>query len=176
MKYLVQIFEALSRDNNGESIFLSSLLSVLLIAIIVYVGYSAYKKIMPNIQNFTNKANKRKKVAKDIVEINKKLDIMSEKICVLTNIVNEHIDDSILDTQASMKSILIQIYHKVKEDGYITECDAETFEDVIARYYKANGNGKIHKIVQPYIEEMCKNHIFQSEHEAEVYKKKHGHY
>lgn len=176
MDYLIQIFDKLLKNNNGESIFLSSLLSVLLIAIMVYFVYSVYKKTMPNIQKFTAKANKRKKVAKDIVEINKKLDVMSEEICALTKIINTHIDDSMLDTQASMKSILMQIYHKVKADGYITECDAETFEDVIARYYKANGNGKVHKIVEPYIDEMCKNHIFQSEHEAEMYKKEHGHY
>lgn len=176
MKYLVQIFETLSKNNNGENIFLSSLLSVLFIAIMVYFVYSAYKKVMPNIQKLTKVMNKRKKVAKDIVEINKKLDVMSQEICALTKIINTHIDDSTLDTQASMKSILIQIYHKVKADGYITECDAETFEDVIARYYKANGNGKVHKIVEPYIDEMCKNHIFQSEHEAEMYKKEYGHY
>lgn len=173
MKDYIEILKLLFQHDN---VFISSLITIILICLIVYIIYVAYNKCVPLFKKIMSIENKKKRTERQNREMNRKLDILADNISKLSNDLESHIENSKLDTQAIMKAQLMQIFHEVHRKGYIIECDSETFEDVMNRYENAGGNGHMHTIVQPYIEEMSKNHMFQSEHEALAYKEEHGHF
>lgn len=174
-KYIQQLFEKFLEKNDNNMLNVS-IFTILLILLILFFLYKVYQNGMPYIKKITSYQNKKRKFEKQMEEISKKIDKLTENVDVLAETLNIHIKDSVLDTQASMKAQLMQIFHDVHKKGYIIECDAETFNDVFKRYENAKGNGHIHSVVQPYITEMSKNHLFQSECEAQAYKNEHGHY
>lgn len=174
-KFLQKLFEEMLKENSNNMLN-NSIFTILFVLLGLYFLHRVYQKGIPYVKKISEYKDKKRKSEKQITDINKKLDVLADDISALTNILNEHIEESKLDTQASMKAQLMQIFHDVHKKGYIIECDAETFNDVLKRYENAKGNGHIHSVVKPYITEMSKNHLFQSECEAQAYKKEHGHY
>ena len=173
MKEISEILNILFKH---ENVFVNSLITIILIGVIIYMTYVVYNKCMPFVKKIMTIENNKKRNERKKKEFNKKIDILTESINKMSKTLDDHIENSMLDTQAIMKAQLMQIFHEVHKKGYIIECDSETFNDVMKRYENAGGNGHMHSIVQPYIEEMAKTHLFQSESDALTYKKEHGHF
>lgn len=159
-----------------DNVFVNALVTIAILAVIVYACIIIAKKVSPIINkaltiiNSNNKNNRiNEEQAREIEEIKATLNELS---CTM----KDYIESSKEDTRAIMKSTLMQIYHDVHEKGYILECDSDTFIDVMERYERAGGNGKMHTVVQPYIEKMSLEHEFVSDAEAERYKQEHGCY
>lgn len=98
----------------------------------------------------------------DILQLNNKID-------ELTDTLKSYINETKLDNQTIMRTDLLNIYHEVHKKGYILECELDAFTETMSRYEKNGGDGKMHTVVQPYIEEIAKNKMFQSDIEAELY-------
>lgn len=73
-------------------------------------------------------------------DIDKKLDDMRE--------------ENRQQTVAQNRSALMRIYHEVKERGYITEDEYETFNALATNYLACNGNGLFKNHIIPEVERM----------------------
>lgn len=124
------------------------------VGIVLAGGISFYKKIISYLTAYYNKRkgleNKNDLLFKHDNEIKE----LTQKIDLLTNTVNIFIAETKKDTSLSQRQTLISIYHSVAKKGYITENEAENFDDVLERYEKNGGNGFIHTTVSPYIQQM----------------------
>lgn len=109
-------------------------------------------------------------------EIMIKLDILIQKTETQQSAIDrlecqlaDHVNESKLDNQAILRNDIMQIYRRVKNrkpHHYILEEELKNYVSLFDRYSKANGNGYVHDIVDPFIRSVP---VFLSDTEAEVH-------
>lgn len=107
-------------------------------------------------------------------EIMNKLDVLAQKTDTQQQTINQlqcqladHMNESKLDNQAILRNDIMQIYRRVKSrkpHHYILEEELKNYVPLFDRYGKANGNGYVHDIVDPFMRSVP---TFLSDAEAE---------
>lgn len=94
------------------------------------------------------------------------------KVDEITRLLKSFISETKKDASISQRQTIINIYHEVKDKGYITEHDAQNFDEVLEQYERNGGNGFVHTTVVPFIDKMKGEHMYSSDAEAKINIKK----
>lgn len=144
--------------------------------LVVFFVFEFVTNVFDKIKLRLTKWYNSKKGIEDKTDLIKKHDNdiknIGVKVDEITRLLKSFISETKKDTSISQRQTIINIYHEVKDKGYITEHDAQNFDEVLEQYERNGGNGFVHTTVVPFIDKMKGEHMYTSDAEAKINIKK----
>lgn len=115
---------------------------------------ACWKWIKEKFLYFYNSKKNKDKLVQDVTTHDNEIHSIHEKIDALTEVINGRFERDDKYDRDTARVILLDMYDKVKDQGYVTMIQKEAYDELYASYEAKNGNGLFKKTINPFIQNL----------------------